>query len=228
MRTKMLILSTACAVAGSVAVNAADPVYSVNVVGYVNMTFTANQFKLFTNPLDNTNTIAALFPNLTDNDVGSHIWQWTGSNYTHIVYAGSGYNGWVHYSDLSDANGFTLAPGQGAFFLSVNTFTNTFVGNVLQGSLSPQLMKGFTQIGSMVPQAGSVVDLGFAPQDGDSIYKLNPDGRTYANYVYSADATNWFNRANISQPEVPTLDVGDSVWYHSTTGTSWTREFSVK
>ena len=74
----MLILSTACAVAGSVAVNAADPVYSVNVVGYVNMTFTANQFKLFTNPLDNTNTISAMFPNLTDNDVGSHIWQWTG------------------------------------------------------------------------------------------------------------------------------------------------------
>lgn len=220
----MLILSAAFTVAGSVAVNAADPVYSVNVVGYVNTTFTANQFKLFTNPLDNTNTYAALFPNLTDKDTGCYIYQWDPAHLKYISAVYNGINdGWLDLDTGNSANGNTLAPGQGAFFFSVNTFTNTFVGNVLHGDLSFPITKGFTQVGSIVPQAGSVAYLGLSPLDGDVIYKWT--GTKYLSWVYVA-GDNWYS-LDSGNVEIPTLDVGDAVFYHSYTGFNWTRSFNV-
>ena len=223
----MLILSVACAVAcavaGSVAVNAADPVYSVNVVGYVNMTFTNNQFKLFTNPLDHTNTYAALFPNLTASDKGSIIYQWDSTNgYSYALYAGTS-RGWVDLETGLSANEWTLAPGQGAFFYSVQTFTNTFVGNVMQGSLSFPIAAGFTQVGSIVPQAASVADLGLVPLNRDMIYKWNGTDYEYWQYANSK----WRNLKS-GAVEIPTLDVGDAVFYYSDTGFNWTRTFEVK
>ena len=148
MRTKTVLMSAFCGLISVAAVNA-QSVYSVNAVGYVNTTFAANSFKMFTNPLNGSNTLATLFPNLTDADQGCMIYQWVpaSSGYATYVYLGLA-TGWLNNDTAADANSVTLTPGQGAWFYAVNNTTVTFVGQVVQGSLSNPIAQGWTQIGN--------------------------------------------------------------------------------
>jgi hypothetical protein len=204
MRTKTVLLSAACGLIGSLAANA-QSVYSVNAVGYVNVSIPANAYVMLANPLNTTNntigTLVSAPPDFTS------IYKFNGTSYDIATYIG----GW----DLPD---MTLAPGEGVFINSPEAFVNTFVGEVMQGDLSVKVGIGYTMIGSQVPQTGTATDLGLTPvlNDFDAVYIFN--GTSYDIYTIIGGA--W-------DPADPTIELGHSVFLNTGAAVDWKRTFNI-
>jgi len=190
-------------------------VYSVNAVGYVNTTLTAG-WNLVSNPLKNQtdNTVATILATAPE---GTTIYKWlndgTTSGYDSVNVMLPAGLGW----SVPDQ---TLVPGEGAFILvpTGSSSTVTFVGEVMQGSLTNKVPAGFSMLSSQVPQAGLVTtDLGFPAIGGDTIYTWVAG--SYLNSTF-LDGFGWL-------PEEPNLAVGQAFWSLKTAATAWTRTFSV-
>jgi hypothetical protein len=207
MKTKTLILTAALSVAGLASSHA--QVFSSNAVGYVNMTVPASTFTAITNPLDAVpnadDTLGDLFPAGTVPD-GTVIFKWNGAGYTSNAYD---FGAWV------DPN-MTLNPGEGLFIACPAETTITFVGEVMQGTLSTQYASGYTMLGSQVPQAGLVTDdLGLAVADGTQILQWNGTGYVSSNFDFGA----WDSQ--------PTIGVGEAFFIGAPAAGSWDRDFSI-
>src|SRR4051794_16433909 len=121
MRTKTLLCAAALAagVASSIA-----QVYSLNVVGYVNVPlYGGGQYNMVANPLNNTNNnITNLFSHASEGDT---IFRWDKDAYD---FAGVQ----PTYSAGHWGNPFVLNPGEGIWYINNNAdYTNTFVGDVI-------------------------------------------------------------------------------------------------
>jgi len=130
---KKTLLMAAAALAAGIISSQAQPVYSQNIVGYVNIPVAVG-YTAMDNPLSNNgnNSATNLFDTTSGANDGSIILQWAGTHYTQVVF------------DSSKATGFTdvgsgsqtltppvLAPGTGFLFNNQgasNTFT--FTGSV--------------------------------------------------------------------------------------------------
>jgi len=214
MRTKTLLFTAVLGAAGILTSMAQTNVYSVNVVGYVNVTVAPSTYQMIANPLQATNnTLGALIPVAPD---GTQAYRWTGTTYTVYTYDEL-VPGW-----LPDGNA-SLAPGEG-MFLRNNTTTNltlTFVGEVLQGTLTTPLPAGYEIRSSKVPQAGRVTtDLGLPGRDGDQVYKWDPARNTYDAFIYDELAPGWL-------PTEPSFGVGESFFVRKNASENWTRSFTV-
>lgn len=214
MRTKVLLCLAA--LAAGVASSSAQ-VYSLNVVGYINVTVPANQYILMANQLQNTpdNTIANLLPNQQD---GTILQKLGGSGLSAYVYDATFTQSWT-----PDGNA-TLNPGEGAFFKAPAATTLTFVGEVLQGSLTNTLPIGSYAIrSSIVPQAGTLTALAVPPEDSDIVQVLGTSGLSA--YVYDATFTQSWT------PSEPTINVGQSFFIKkasTSTQSQWIRTFTVQ
>jgi hypothetical protein len=202
MRTKTLLLTAALGAAG--VSSAIAQVYSVNAVGYVNVTAKAG-FNLLANPLNTGgNTVVEVIPTAAD---GTLLYTFSpSSGFTVIQYDGE----WL-------TPGTVLAPGTGFFLRVAAENTVTFVGEVPQGTLEIPLVAGFNLVGSKVPQAGKLqADLGYVPADGDFVYTFD----TLAGYsIFQYDAE-WL-------PSEPVLAVAQGAWIRKGAAGSWNRTFSV-
>jgi len=203
MRTKALLLSAALFAAGLTA-STAQSVYSVNAVGYVNLSLPAG-YTMIANPLNTTNnTLQALLPDAPN---GSQMLKWTGSGF---VVSTMFFGAW-------DQN-LTLNPGEGAFINLGGPYTATFVGEVMQGSLTNPIPAGYSIRSSQVPQSGGVTTtLGLSQLDNGSQI-LVWTGSGYAVYTLFFGA--W-------DPSEPVINVGQSFFINAGTATSWSRTFSV-
>ena len=223
MRTLKALLCLA-GVAAATSVMAQSNVYSLNVVGYYNVTCGANQKIIIANQLNTTNnTLNALLPAGMVHDSDS-IFKWNGAGFTPYTY--SEIDGWSPNGDD------TLGMGEAAFFLPVTATTLTFVGEVQQGQLSVNLiypsqsMGSKVLISSIVPQQGLLsTDLGFVAEDSDSVWTYNPaqDGNAYIPYVYS-EIDGW-------SPSEPSLSVGQGFFSAKSpvaATASWVRNFTVQ
>jgi hypothetical protein len=214
MRTKALILTAAVAAAGIASVEAQSNVYSVNVVGYYNVTVPAGGLKLVGVSLSSTNTsLSTLFKTVPD---GTQFFKWTGTTFQSSLFEDLGEGG-------SWSVDLPLLPGQGGFVKNntANPLTVTFVGEVSQGSLTNPVPSGFEVEASLVPQAGAVnTVLGLPVVDGDQVFKWT--GAGYTSYLYEdlGDGGTW-------NPSQPTLEVGEAVFSRKTTGVNWVRNFTV-
>ncbi len=208
MRTKTLIL-TAAALAAGIASSSAQQVFSVNAVGYVNLT-AKHGFQMIANPLNAAdNKISALLPNVSD---GSTVYKFNGTTYAVNSF---------QFGAWDDAN-MTLVPGEGAFFLNPDAADQnlTFVGEVKQGNLSHAVPKGFSIQSSEVPQTGKLgADLKFPAVDGDVVYQFDATKQTYN--ISSFDFGAW-------SPADPTVNVGESFFVNKFAAGSWDRQFSVQ
>jgi len=170
MRTKTLLC--AAALAAGVASSMAQ-VYSLNVVGYVNVKFPAGSFTVFVNPLNTTNNaVSNLFKANTPDS--SFMFDWSsGANdwNSPITFAGGSW----------DAPTTQIRPGHGWAFFNADfgtDFTNTFVGDVIQGPYTNALAGDFqfSVIGSPVPIGGNftnaIAQLG--EEDGDFFFTWSP------------------------------------------------------
>lgn len=179
---------------------AAAQTFSVNVVGYVNVTVPAG-FSMVANPLNNTegNTLDNLMPNM---GIGSTAFKWNGSTFDSSTFIAS----WT--PDL------TLEPGEG-IFLNVGEETNlTFVGEVMQGTLSVELPAGLSIASNMVPAEESLDTTSFPAELGDTIF-------FFRNGTYEASTF----IATFTPEAVPR--VGEAFWVNKATAGTWTREFTV-
>jgi hypothetical protein len=207
MRTKTLLLTAALAVAGTL--SSVAQVYSVNAVGYVNVTIPPG-FSMIANPLNaSTNTISALFGAAPD---GTILYKFNPATGQYSI-NGKEFDEWASPND-------TLLPGDGAFIFNGGTqpFTVTFVGEVMQGSLTNAVPNGFSIKSSQVPQSGQLdTVLGFPAVDGDIVYRWNNATGQYT--ISGFEFGEWTT--------APVPAVGESFFVFKNGAANWTRQFSV-
>ena len=256
MRTKTLALSAVLGMLGSAAVMGAN-VYSVNAVGYINVTMQPG-FNIITCPLlcgadpansSVSNDLNVLFPNplATTPYAGANAFQLTpGGGYSAIDSANTASygGGWQNGGAT-----VTLNPGQAIFFQNPNpvhgaNMTATFVGTVPTGTLTLPLVPGFNLVGSMVPVSGDLVTssiAGLTAQNGDYVLFFNPNpiGSVQAGFAqdaYAASATygtGWSSSVvgpNIGandDPTVPTVYQGFLYNNGQATTEQWVETFSI-
>jgi hypothetical protein len=223
MRTKTLLLAAAAAVAGIASLQAQSNVYSVNVVGYVNVTIPSG-YSLIANPLNSSdNTVSNLFNATTASGaaLGSTVYTWNGAGFignNNDEFGG----GWASPAQA-------LPPGAGFFIKNPNAaYTNTFVGEVLTGNLTNTPVAGYSLIASKVPQAGFVADLGLSAGLGDTIYMWNGAGFIGINndeFGGGWSPTPPFTVDNVKGPQI---GVAQSFFYKNIAGTAtWERNFTI-
>jgi hypothetical protein len=201
MRTKLLLSAAVLGVAGMLTASA--QVYSVNVVGYVNVDLVPG-FNLIANPLDNTSSDNDLNTLIPTAGFGDTVFKYNGTAFESSIYFGT----W-------DPN-LTFAPGEGFFIQVAEAATITFVGEVLQGAESNMsLPAGLSLIGSKVPQELSLDAAGFPADFGDSVY-------FFRNGAYEASL--YFG--TFDPPAVPA--VGEGFWVQKAATGEWDRNFEVQ
>ena len=173
-------------------------VYSLNIVGYVNTTINAG-FSLIGNPLDNgTNDLNSLFPNA---GLGDAIFAYANGSFTESDYFGS----W--------SPNLAVPPGKGLFYSSGAKTTNTFVGNVLTGSLTNHVNTGFNMISSQVPISDTLGNLGLPAGLGDAVFYYRNGA-----YVESDFFGSW-------SPDLA-LGVGEAFWFSTGAAGNWVQTFN--
>lgn len=209
MRTKTLLLSAAVGVAGLVAASA-QTVYSVNSVGYINLSVPVG-FSMIANQLDNGS--GNLVPDILSVPDGTVVYKYNEGT------AGYDVNTFL-FGSWTDAN-MTLAPGEGVFInnSSGTAIDLTFVGEVPQGDLSNNLPQGFSIKSSEVPQNGGLQStLAFPAGDGDVIFKFDNGTGAYQSSTFLFGS--W-------TPSEPNINVAESFFVNKATAGSWDRTFSV-
>jgi hypothetical protein len=217
MRTKTILLSAIAGVLSSASLMA--QVYSLNAVGYINVTCPPG-FSIIANQLNTTNNnISPLLDSqlLDGNHDGTILFKFsTASGYSAFIVSSA-----ATWSSPSVTN-TTLNPGEGAFLYNPFTtnYTLTFVGTVLTGSLTNTLNAGFNLVSSMTPQSGALdTALGVTPGAGDIVFLYSSTSG------YSADIYNSSGAWSTGVAPVPV--VGQGFFYYSFAGENWIQNFSV-
>jgi hypothetical protein len=208
MRTKTLLLAAVLS-AGGVASSLAA-VYSVNAVGYVNVTLTAG-LNLIANPLKVT----------AGNDL-NHVLPVVPDGTTVYTYDSLGFHS---SSFLAIVGGWQpnliVDPGHGFFMSIAAAQTVTFVGEVPQGADSNiPVSNGLSLISSPVPQSLVLDAMQFPAESGDTVYFYRGTPKGYVNASFLA-GVGWL------PPENATPAVGEGFWSSKATAGTWTRDFSV-
>jgi hypothetical protein len=216
---------------------ASAQVYSVNAVGYVNMTLGPG-LSLLANPLNaiarDTNSHVAMSSNhlnsllfLPESADGTVIFRFdpASQSYQNAVTFFAG-RGWYPVSGNTNDPVMSLPPGEGFFLQPAGPtpLNITFVGEVLQGHLVNPIPPNASLKGSLVPQAAPLQTwLNFPATEGDQIGQWDAALQRYNFFVYAAGT--WF-------PEEPTLRVAEGFLVRrdpllATADRWWTRDFTV-
>jgi hypothetical protein len=207
MRTKSLLITAALG-AASIVTSMAQTVYSVNIVGYINLNLTAG-YQIIANQLTAAdNTIGALIPAPPDQTA---IFKYNRATL--------GYDE-AHFADGAwDVGSIELKPGEATFINVPSSTTVTFVGEVKLVSSLP-VGTGYTMLSSVIPQSGLMQDeLGFPVQEGDNVFKFNKVSGGYDQSIFSDGA--WDTQ--------PFLNVGEGVFVFTSAAShpSWDKTFTV-
>ena len=206
MRTKLLLSAAVLGVAGVIAASA--QVYSVNVVGYINVAVPPG-FSMIANQLDSgNNTVGSLMPSVPELTV---VYKFLGT---------AGYDiNTFEFGEWSNP-AMTLNPGEGAFIFNQSgaAFNALFVGEVKQGALSTPLVQGFQIVASQVPQSGQLdTVLGFPAAETDVVSRFDNGANGYSISTY--EFGEWDNP--------PTPAVGEAFFVKKAAAGTWVRNFSV-
>ncbi len=219
MRTKTILLTATLAVAGARS-SQAQNVFSQNVVGYVQQTFTPGLFYMISNPLDNgTNDLAGLF---TAAPVGSSAQLWNGAGY---IVANKGFCGtWKTSGVASDQ---VIYPGTGLFiqFGGSATVTTTYIGNVpvaIGSTGTNAVSSGTFTYANLIPYADYVtntatVNLSPILSTGASIQKWNVGLQAFDVYNLGFGGHWIIGGTN----NVPQIGVGEGFFLSTSTANSW-------
>jgi hypothetical protein len=235
MRTKVLLCAAAVA-AGALSSMAQSNVYSLNVVGYVNVPLVGSgSYNMIANPLNNTgtggNNISNLFSAVAAD--GDQIFRWNVDNYD--------FDGTIPtYSIVTHSwsSTFNLNLGEGIWYINNNADkTNTFVGEVFQGSYTNfagpanagrSLVGGgsYNAVGSSAPIGGGFTNsiAGIVPSDGDQIFPWD-----VVNYDFSAVLPTYSIVSHTwSHTEVQVPPGGAFVYINNGSDQRWVRTFTVQ
>jgi len=218
MKTKTLLL--AGLVCAASAVPSMAQVFSLNAVGFVNITVVPG-FNMIANPLnaDGTNGLDTIMPTVPK---FCQLFKFNPNTGSYDV-AQRGTTSW--------ASPLTASPGEGFFFKNPYT-TNivlTFTGSINQGTLTTPLPAGFSMASSQVPQSGLLAtDLGFPAVKFDQVFTFDPVASAYNVYqVQSVSVNGGVSTATWSAAGEPLVAIGQGFFVRKVATTTWTRTFSV-
>jgi hypothetical protein len=208
-------------------------VYSLNIVGYVNVPVQANRFYILNNPLDDgqgdiiTNVLSSFATNSAALD-GSSLWTFSQTE-------GFIPEQWFDFLTNWSPGTTVLAPGTGFFLQPAANTTITFVGSVVLSSTNT-LKPGYSLVGSAYPAATNVTTLGFTGQDGDQINRFFSNEGTVGSYgngaQYFAFIPGWSDGdvAGGGPTNGPTPNVAEGFFYfnNQTTSELVIQNFSVQ
>ena len=225
----------------------AQNVYSTNIVGYINVTCPQG-LTLIACPLFcfSNNDPIYLIDNTYGEYNGCQIFFWQNGTWakymanTNPTPPATATNGWV------EPNGpMSLLPGAGAAFYNPHSASAsfTFVGTVLQGSLTNTLNPGLNLVSSIVPAWGdlSTNSLMTFPSpvggqfDGDQVFLRFNSGNGSGGYtMFTIDSLNYNPPGNYGwdglpgQPDPVITDVFQAFWYRAGNGVvQWTENFTI-
>lgn len=204
MRTKTTLAAAAILAAGLVSSMAQANVYSLNIVGYVNVPVTSGKLALLANPLipSGGNTAISNVLTLANGSDSSTIFQWnTGTSSWDAI-------GWIDGFGWDTAANLDL--GKGFFLQPTLTQTVTFVGEVQTGTSTNAINGGLSLLGSKVPVAGPVPGSAVG-NDSDSIFTWNAVGQAW-NASSFIDGFGW-DSASVNGP---VLGVAEGFFYQNT------------
>jgi hypothetical protein len=220
MRTKTMLAAAAALAAGLANSMAQSNVYSVNVVGYVNKVLAGNaKYTAVANPLNTTNnTLAGLFGGAgVGLPTGSQVLKWSPGAGDFTIYTKAPF-GWTGGGATA-----TLNPGEACLILMPSgsgDYTNTFVGEVLQGSLTNGLLAGYQLVGNKVPDSGPVSGMNFVPNTGSQLLKWDVVLQDWSIFTKIAFGSGW-------TPSVPSIGVAEGFMVNANAPYSWVRNFTV-
>jgi hypothetical protein len=176
---------------------------SLNVVGYSAVTLPPG-FSMIANPFDSpANSVGEMFKGWPD---GTKVNKFD-TRFFRLVETEIKLGKWTNPSER-------LSPGEGAIFFNPTSDykSHSFVGEVMQESLSVPIPSGFSIRSSMVPRAGSIESFGFPVSDGDVIHLFDRDRQQYS--LYPFEQGKWASGT-------PVVSVGESFWVAKTDGANW-------
>lgn len=215
MRTKTVLCAAALAAGIATSAVAQSNVYSLNVVGYYNVSVAANQTVLVGNQLNTTNNnLPGVIPAPPP---GSQFQYFTGGGLTAYVFDD------VDLQWEPDATGVNLSPGHGGYFKSPVATTVTFVGEVKQGSLTNTFTKNqYVVLASQVPIGTNLVGMQLSGEPGDQIQTYN---NGFSAFVFDDVDLQW----EPGNPGGPTIPVGGAFFYRKAgNSTTWVQNFTVQ
>lgn len=231
MRTKSILLGAALIAAGIAPSMAQQSnVFSVNVVGYVNVNVTNGNFYLLQNPLDDGHgNIITNVLNGGDSVNGnlSAVYFYQGGVLTPLETYFTGF-GWFPGTN-------TVSPGQGVFLLATATSTITFSGNVVTNK-SETLLPGFNLAGSAYPGSLNFDGLGLSAHANnlDVVLRYIPAGPNLGLNDVSTYFTGygWFETGPTAPggggpTGGPTLNVAEGFYYQTTGTNAWSQNFTI-
>lgn len=198
-----------------------EPAYAP--VGYYNVTLTSG-YNFVANQLDAppnriTNVINGTVPS------GTEVWVWNVANQSYdppvTYWEGSGWDGDV---ELPVGKGFVIqAPSQ---------WTQTFVGNVPQGSLTHFIAGGnkLSLVGSKVPLSGALASvLQFPGIDGADVYLYRSASQQFTDAFSYFGGYGWYDPKKVADTNGPIVNVGESFFIQNPgPDTNWVRNFTVQ
>jgi hypothetical protein len=120
----------------------------------------------------------------------------------------------------NSGNTVPFAPGQGAFVkVTGANYTNTYVGEVLQGSLTNSTGANFNLVGSITPQAGLATALNLVPANGAQVQQW--DVNTQSLSVHGKTPAGWSGGE-------PNIAVGEGFFLKNNAPYSWVQNFTVQ
>jgi len=248
MRTKTLLLSTLLGALGSVSVIAQTNVYSLNAVGYINVTCPPG-FNIISCPLiaSPDNTVGTVLNNASGALTGSTVYFYSPATGYTTGGTDTAKTVGVGFADTTNANGWAangtnvLSPGVACWFQNKasTNITLTFVGTVPTGSITNALVSGFNLVSSAVPMSGDLVTNSISNLTnyniGDQLYTYDPTKSAATAYSIYTSTSSPFNDGHgyngnwtiAGDPIVP--NVGQGFWYDNKVGTTvdWVENYSV-
>lgn len=239
MRTKSLFAAAAFIAAGVLSSQAQSNVYSLNVVGYVNLTLKPG-YNLITAQLKDAsgstqiNTILTNAPTLADNSTffGWNSGLQTFTEAANWVSPASGGPAWYN-ADFSALVTDTAPRGQSYFiFNSGADATLTLVGEVPQGSDVVTVPNNYGFLGDTVPVSQEIKTNGFPIADNATVFTFDPIAQSYTEALNGVSATSggpdWYN-ADFSAVVNFAPAVGQGFVHSTAAGSAnWTRNFTVQ
>jgi len=223
-----MLLSALLGAIGSVSVMAQTNVYSLNAVGYINVTVYPG-YNIIACPLiaSPDNTLNTLLPNTNGQYKKWQVYAYTPTNANPYVLdsgVGSSWNG---------GGNETINPGQAVWLFNPSnaTQTITFVGQVPTGPNTNTLYAdSFNLISTAVPASGDIVTnsiMAFSKAvKKDQVYTYIPTNAT-PYILYSATGNNLSTNWPSGDPILPW--VGAGFWYFNAQATNnyWVEDYTV-
>ncbi|HWV98347.1 MAG TPA: hypothetical protein VNZ64_01520 [Candidatus Acidoferrum sp.] len=184
-------------------------VFSANVIGYASVSLPPG-FSMIANPFDTPQTVGETFKGWPQGT--------TLNRFDTMLFK-------LVENDFKDGKWSNphekLVPGEGAIFFNPTSDykSASFVGDVIQGSLSVPIPAGFSIRSALVPQPGNLADdLRFPISNGDVIHLFDRERQKYVLHPYQDGR--W-----TAGP--PIIGVGEAFWVAKTDPGNWSYNLEI-